>query len=92
MKEPRAPRREYAVELFGDVRIDPWFWLRDVDDPDTIPYLEAENAYARWMMEDTLSLQDEFYQELRSRSKEDDASAPEPEGDYAYLTRYHQVG
>ncbi|MBI5088223.1 MAG: S9 family peptidase [Actinobacteria bacterium] len=25
---------------------DPWAWLRDRDDPDTVAYLEAENAYA----------------------------------------------
>ena len=29
----------------GDVD-DPWAWLRDRDDPDTIAYLEAENRYA----------------------------------------------
>ena len=35
----------------GDVD-DPWAWLRDRDDPDTIAYLEAENAYtAAWFDE-----------------------------------------
>jgi len=29
----------------GETRIDPWFWLRDVDDPETMEYLKAENAF-----------------------------------------------
>src|SRR5579872_6436046 len=34
-----------STALFGDTRTDPYAWLRDRADPDTIKYLEAENAY-----------------------------------------------
>ena len=40
----RPPARRGCVHR-GDERIDPWFWLRDRDDPEVIAYLEAENTY-----------------------------------------------
>ena len=33
--------------LHGDVRTDPWFWMRDKTNPEVIRYLEAENAHRR---------------------------------------------
>jgi hypothetical protein len=34
-----------AVEKFGAIRIDPYDWLRDRQDPRVVSYLNAENAY-----------------------------------------------
>ncbi len=42
---PSAPRRPHVVSAHGDDREDPWFWLRDREDPEVLSYLEAENAY-----------------------------------------------
>jgi oligopeptidase B len=42
---PSAPRRHHVVSAHGDDREDPWFWLRDRDDPEVLSYLQAENAY-----------------------------------------------
>ncbi len=43
---PLAPRRpEVWHRPTGDVS-DPWAWLRNRDDPDTIGYLESENQFA----------------------------------------------
>ena len=43
---PVAPREPRDVSVHGDHRIDDYFWLRDRDDPRTLAYLRAENAYA----------------------------------------------
>ena len=44
--EPPVARRVPSVrERHGDRVVDEYAWLRDRDDPDTIAYLEAENAY-----------------------------------------------
>jgi len=91
-EEPRAPRREKTLRLHGDTRTDPWFWLRDREDPETIPYLEAENAYTASQMADTEDLQAHLYQEMRARIKEDDATVPEKEGDWFYYTRFAKDG
>jgi hypothetical protein len=40
------------MELFGDKRNDPYYWLRDDDrkNPDIIAHLNQENAYAELVM------------------------------------------
>ena len=43
---PIAPAAPKAVEKFGAIRIDPYDWLRDREDPRVVSYLNAENAYA----------------------------------------------
>jgi oligopeptidase B len=46
---PAAEQRPYSYERHGVTIEDPWHWLRDpkypnVDDPDVLSYLKAENA------------------------------------------------
>ena len=38
---PAAPQRQHERTVHGTTVSDPWFWLRDNNDPDTIAYLEA---------------------------------------------------
>ena len=42
---PSAPRRPHVISAHGDDREDPWFWLREREDPEVLAYLEAENAF-----------------------------------------------
>ena len=42
---PVAKIVPHSMTVHGDTRVDNYFWLRDRKDPDTIAYLEAENAY-----------------------------------------------
>ena len=77
----------------GDSWPDPWFWLREQDDPATLEYLKAENAYTDAFLEPLKSLQDTLYDEIRGRIKEDDNTVPEKEGDYYYYyVRYEEGG
>jgi oligopeptidase B len=76
-----------VLRLHGDERVDDWYWLRDRDDPETIAYLEAENAYTEAMTAHTFELQERLYEEIRSRIQETDESAPVPHGGYWYLHR-----
>jgi len=39
------PSKTEKITTDGETRIGPWFWLRDVDDPETMEYLKAENAF-----------------------------------------------
>jgi oligopeptidase B len=70
----------------GDVD-DPYTWLRDRDDPDTIAYLEAENAYADAWFAGHQALVDTLFEEIRSRVQETDTSAPVPVDDWYYVAR-----
>ena len=91
MEEPKVSKRDHEITVNGDTRVDPWFWLREQEDPETIPYLEAENAYTKGVMKDTEGLQEALYREMRARIKEDDESVPVKEGDY-YYTRFETGG
>ena len=84
---PTAPQRPHEMTNHGDTRIDEFFWMRDLDDPDLIPYLEAENAYTETKTVNLTDLQDRLYEEFLSRIKQTDESAPAREGDYWYSTR-----
>ena len=42
---PRAPQRPHTLTAFGHERVDPWYWLREREDPEVLAYLEAENSY-----------------------------------------------
>lgn len=89
---PLAPQRPHTITTHGDARPDPWHWLRQQDDPDTLPYLHAENAYTAAFLQPRAALQERIYSEIRGRIKEDDNSVPEKEGDYYYCARYEEGG
>jgi oligopeptidase B len=70
----------------GDVE-DPWAWLRDREDPDTIAYLEAENAYAQDWFAPHAALTETLFEEIKSRVQETDVTAPVFTGGWWYTTR-----
>ncbi|TYI87993.1 hypothetical protein E1A91_D04G175000v1 [Gossypium mustelinum] len=86
---PLAEKVKHEMELFGDVRVDNYYWLRDDSrkNPKVISYLQQENAYTEAMMSGTKKFEDEIYAEIRGRIKEDDISAPLRKGPYYYYSR-----
>ena len=87
---PVAPERPVELEKHGHVRTDPYFWLRERDSPEVIAYLEAENDYFEAKMAPLQGLQNELYDEIRGRIKEDDASVPYRLGRHFYYRRFEQ--
>jgi len=75
-RPPVAPQRPEVLEAHADRRVDPYYWLRDKENPEVIAYLEAENAYADAVMADTAELRDRLYREIVGRVQETDYSAP----------------
>jgi oligopeptidase B len=84
---PLAPQQPKHLELHGDVRIDPYFWLRECNNPAVLAYLQAENAYTDAVMRPTESLQTQLFVEMRGRLQETDCSVPDRIGDYLYYER-----
>jgi oligopeptidase B len=74
--------------VHGETRVDDYHWLRNRCDPEVLAYLEAENRYADAVMRHTTGLQEQLYQEMRSRIQETDLSVPEERAGYSY---YHRV-
>lgn len=86
---PVAPTKPHVwARPTGDVA-DPYAWMRDRDDPDTIAYLESENAYATaYFAADGRAGQVEtIFQEIKSRVQETDLSVPVFDDGWWYVTR-----
>ncbi len=89
---PKAERIPYAIQgSFGE-RQDPYYWLKERENPKVIDYLNAENAYLQQVMAPTEGLQEQLFQEIVGRIKEDDSSVPYKKGDYYYYSRYEKGG
>ena len=73
--------------MHGDRRIDDYFWLRDRDDPRTLAYLRAENAYADAWFAPHAALKEQLYQEMFGRIQQDDDSVPYRKGLWWYSSR-----
>jgi oligopeptidase B len=84
---PVAKTVPFSTTLFCDTRMDPYAWLRDRNDPDTLKYLEAENVYTKAMMKSTEELQSKLYAEMLGRIKQTDLSVPVKREEYFYYTR-----
>lgn len=76
-----------SATLHGETRTDDYAWLRDRDNPDTIAYLEAENAYTAAVMRHTEPLQKTLFDEMLARIKEDDTDVPVRRDAWLYYTR-----
>ena len=73
---PIAPRRPKVLEKHGDRRIDPYYWMREKDNPEVRAHLEAENAYTEAVTAPTAELRERLYREIVGRIQETDTSAP----------------
>lgn len=90
---PIAERRPHSLTHHGITIEDPWHWLRDtgypnVENPEILGYLEAENAYFEAMMAPAAELQATVLAELKGRIQPDDASVPARDGDYDYWWQF----
>ena len=85
---PKAKKIEKKLEIFGDVRIDNYYWLNDRENSDVINYLNAENDYLKADMKHTEKFQTELFEEMKARIKEDDESVPYKKDGYFYLTKF----
>ncbi|HUC40728.1 MAG TPA: hypothetical protein VMR92_07815, partial [Gemmatimonadales bacterium] len=84
---PVAAVRPHRFEEHGNVRTDPYYWLKERSNPEVISYLEAENTYTKAVMAHTEALQDRLYEEMKGRVLQNDQSVPFREGNYFYYTR-----
>lgn len=98
---PVARKQPVQTSHHGIEKTDAYDWLRAENwqdvmrDPAALPqdirdYLDAENDYYTALMDDTLSLQESLFDELKGRIKQDDSSVPSPDGPYAYSSRYEE--
>jgi oligopeptidase B len=100
---PVARKVPTAATHHGVTLVDDYAWLRAENwqevmrkpatlDDDIRAYLEAENAYTEATLADTKGLQEQLFQEMKGRLKEDDRQVPQPHGPYEYFPRFVKGG
>jgi oligopeptidase B len=84
---PVAKRVPTERTHHGDTVLDEYAWLARKDDPATIAYLTAENAYTEARTAHLAGLRAELFEETRRRTQETDLSVPTRKGGHWYYTR-----
>ena len=86
-KPPLAPVHQRRETRHGATVVDNYYWLREKSNPETIRYLEAENAYTEAMTAALKPFEDALYNEMLARIKQTDLSVPARRGEYLYYSR-----
>lgn len=104
IKTPPLAEKRPVHRSFHNIELnDDYAWLRAENwqdvmrDPSVLDdeirlYLEAENAYTNSVLAGTTRLQEEIFQELKGRIKEDDSTVPLPHGPFSYSMRFIEGG
>lgn len=92
-KEPAAERREHSFTHHGTTIEDPYAWLKDpsypeVNDPDVIHYLQAENQHFEAHMQPLSNLVDTLFEEIKARQPAEDESVPYLKNGWWYQWRF----
>ncbi len=86
-KPPVAKKVPKSATIHGDERVDDYGWLREKKSPDTLAYLEAENAYADAVTAPLTDLSKKLYDEMLGRIKQTDVNVPYRKNGYWYYSR-----
>ncbi len=84
---PAAQRIPSQRRHHGDTVTDDYAWLSGKENPDTITYLEAQNAYTEAMTGGQAALREEIFAEIKGRTKETDLSVPSRKRGWWYYSR-----
>jgi oligopeptidase B len=84
---PKAVLKLHADTAHGEVRLDPYSWLRNKENPEVLDYLNKENEYSQAIMVSSVALQEKLFQEMKGRVKETDNQLPYKKGSYYYYER-----
>lgn len=87
---PIATKKTHQLEKHGDIRIDDYYWMNERENPEVIAYLEAENDYYQKSTAHTQKFQEDLFEEMKARIKEDDSSVPYLYNGYYYITRFEK--
>ncbi len=85
---PIAKQIPKELVAHNDVRIDNYFWMNNRENPEVIQYLEEENAYCDQALKHTEQFQNDLFEEMKARIKEDDQSVPYKYNGYWYIVKF----
>lgn len=92
MNPPIAKKKDHILTAHSDVRNDPYYWLRERNNPEVLEYLKQENEYLDWVLRTDDSLEQELFEEMKKRYKEREESLPYFFNGYWYFVRFTEKG
>ncbi|SDG82943.1 S9 family peptidase [Psychroflexus sediminis] len=87
---PVTKKNPKTLSIHNEDRVDNYYWMNDKENPEVIAYLNAENDYYRESTAHTEKFQNDLFEEMKSRIKEDDSSVPYKLNGYWYQVRYEK--
>ena len=88
MRAPLASKKPQLLEIHGHQRTDHYYWMNDRENEEVITHLNAENDYLKEVMKPTEALQQQLFDEMKGRIKEQDESVPYFKSGFHWYTRY----
>ena len=90
VQPPILAKKAKELVEHGHSRVDNYYWLNERENPEVIAYLTAENEYKDAIMAGLKDTQEDLFQEMKARIKEQDESVPYLENGFWYFTRYEE--
>lgn len=87
---PHAPETPHILKTHGDIRIDPFYWMRDKTDLRLVAWLEEENQYREKVMASTKSFEGQLYNEIINRFDPNDRSVEIRDNGYWYWNVFEE--
>jgi oligopeptidase B len=87
---PHPEKINKELTEHGDTRVDPYYWLNQRENPKVLDYLKAENKYLDTVMSNTKAQQEQLFNELVGRIKQDDETVPYLDNGYYYYSRFEK--
>lgn len=87
---PLATIKPTELVKHGHKRVDNYYWMKDRENPEVIDYLNKENEFYQKETAHLKSFQNDLFEEMKSRIKEDETSVPYFFNGYYYITRFEK--
>lgn len=88
IRPPKPKKIETILTKHNQSRNDPYFWIKERTNPEVIDYLKKENNYTEEILKSAKTIENTVFEEIKSRVKEDESSAPIKRGDFEYQSQY----
>jgi oligopeptidase B len=84
---PVCPKIEKSLVEHGKTRIDPYFWLREKENPNVKAYVEKENNYFKEILKPIDELTEKCFEQMKALLEKEAIEVPYRMGAYAYGSR-----
>lgn len=85
---PRAEKKAHSFTKHNLEINDPYFWLREKENPEVIRILEQENEHFEHKLKGVSKDKNKIFKELKSRILENDDTVPYKRGEFEYFYRF----